>query len=72
MFDYMSVKETAKKWGLSERRVQILCSNNRIQGVIRINRMWLIPKMHIATSNGRFCGAKRPQCEAERPGFLLI
>ena len=44
MFDYMSVKETAKKWGLSERRVQILCSNNRIQGVIRINRMWLIPK----------------------------
>ena len=40
----MSVKETAEKWGLSERRVQILCSNNRIQGVIRINRMWLIPK----------------------------
>lgn len=44
MFDYMSVKETAEKWGLSERRVQILCSNNRIQGVIRINRMWLIQK----------------------------
>lgn len=44
MFDYMSVKETAEKWGLSERRVQILCSNNRIQGVIRINRMWLMPK----------------------------
>lgn len=44
MFDYMSVKETAAKWGLSERRVQILCSSNRIQGVIRINRMWLIPK----------------------------
>jgi len=44
MFDYMSVKETAEKWGLSERRVQILCSNNRIQGVIRINRMCLIPK----------------------------
>ena len=23
--------------------------------------------MHIAASNGRFCGAKRPQCEADRP-----
>ena len=23
--------------------------------------------VHIATSNGRFCGAKRPQCEANRP-----
>lgn len=24
-------------------------------------------KVHIAASNGRFCGAKRPQCEADRP-----
>ncbi len=23
--------------------------------------------VHIASSNGRFCGAKRPQCEANRP-----
>ena len=23
--------------------------------------------MHIALPNGRFCGAKRPQCEAYRP-----
>lgn len=23
--------------------------------------------VHIAASNGRFCGAKRPQCEADRP-----
>ena len=29
-------------------------------------------KMQIAAYYGRFCGAKRPQCEAERPGFLLI
>lgn len=28
--------------------------------------------MQIAAYYGRFCGAKRPQCEAERPGFLLI
>lgn len=30
MFNYMSVKETAEKWEMSERRVQILCSTNRI------------------------------------------
>ena len=29
-------------------------------------------KLQIAAYYGRFCGAKRPQCEAERPGFLLI
>ena len=28
--------------------------------------------VQIAAYYGRFCGAKRPQCEAERPGFLLI
>lgn len=54
MFDYMTVKETAQKWELSERRVQILCSTNRIQGVIRINRMWLIPKYAEKPFDGRF------------------
>jgi hypothetical protein len=29
-------------------------------------------QLQIAAYYGRFCGAKRPQCEAERPGFLLI
>jgi len=42
--DYISVKETAEKWGLSVRRVQILGEENRIVGVFRMGRMWLIPK----------------------------
>ncbi len=29
-------------------------------------------EVQIAVYYGRFCGAKRPQCGAERPGFLLI
>lgn len=33
-----------EKWGISERRVQKLCEENRIPGVVRFNRMWLIPK----------------------------
>jgi len=42
--DYISVQDAAKKWGLSERRVQKLCEENRIPGVARFSRMWLIPK----------------------------
>lgn len=42
--DYMSVKETAKKWNISERRIQKLCEENRISGVVRFSRIWLIPK----------------------------
>ncbi len=42
--DYISASETAKKWGISERRVQKLCEENRIPGVVWFGRMWLIPK----------------------------
>ena len=28
IMEYMSCPEAAKKWGISERRVQILCSEN--------------------------------------------
>ena len=42
--DYISAPEAAKRWGISERRVQKLCEENRIPGVIKISRMWLIPK----------------------------
>ncbi len=44
MFEYMTVQEVAKKWELSERRVQKLCGENRIDGVVRLSRVWLIPK----------------------------
>ena len=40
---YLSSKETADKWGISERRVQILCNQDRIAGVIRIGSTWGIP-----------------------------
>ena len=42
--EYMSCAEAAGKWGISERRVQKLCEEERIPGVARISRMWLIPK----------------------------
>jgi len=42
--DYISAPEAAKKWSISERRVQKLCERNRIPGVARFRHMWLIPK----------------------------
>ena len=44
MFEYMTVQDAAKMWEISERRVQILCSENRIEGVVHLSRIWLIPK----------------------------
>ena len=42
--EYISCPEAAKKWGISERRVQKLCEEKRIPGVSKIGYMWLIPK----------------------------
>ena len=44
MLEYISVSEAAKKWGISERRVQKLCEDNRIPGIAKFSYMWLIPK----------------------------
>ncbi|NPV89328.1 MAG: DNA-binding protein [Firmicutes bacterium] len=42
--EYVSAKQTAQKWGISERRVQTLCEQGRIEGVFRLGRAWAIPQ----------------------------
>ena len=44
MFNYMTAQEAAEKWNVSLRWVQRLCKENRIEGGLNINRVWLIPK----------------------------
>lgn len=41
--NYISVKDAAKKFEISERRIQKLCETNRIAGCTRISGIWLIP-----------------------------
>ena len=40
---YMSTKEAAYKWGVSQERVTVLCSENRINNTIMVGNMWIIP-----------------------------
>lgn len=42
--DYMSAKEAANKWGISKRRVQTLCAEDRIEGAYKVGMVWVIPK----------------------------
>ena len=53
MFEYMTVQGAAKLWEISERRIQKLCEENRIDGVVRLNRVWLIPKDAKKPADGR-------------------
>ena len=40
---YLSVREAAEKWGVSERRINQYCSEGRIPGAEKIGKSWVIP-----------------------------
>lgn len=41
--EYISAIQAAEQWGISDRRVRILCQQGKIDGVIRKGRAWMIP-----------------------------
>ena len=43
MLSFISAKEAAEKWNISQRRVSVLCSENRINGAMMVGNMWIIP-----------------------------
>lgn len=44
IMDYISIAETADKWGITRRRVQVLCAQNRIPGLTKFGKAWAIPR----------------------------
>lgn len=41
--EIMSAREAADKWGISQRRVAVLCSENRIADAEMVGNMWVMP-----------------------------
>ena len=41
--EYMIANQAAKLWEISQRRVQILCAEDRIPGVFKLGKTWAIP-----------------------------
>lgn len=50
---YMTVREASEKWGISDRRVRVLCSEGKIPGVIHEGRSWKIPSNSKKPEDGR-------------------
>lgn len=51
---FMSVKQAAEKWGISGRRIRVLCSEGRITGAYQEGRGWKIPLDAIKPTDGRY------------------
>ena len=55
---FMTVKQTAEKWGLSDRRIRILCAEGKIPGAFQEGRGWKIPADAAKPADGRFKSAE--------------
>lgn len=51
--EYLKVKQIAEQWGISDRRVRVLCEQGKIEGVIRKGRAYLIPAGAVKPIDGR-------------------
>lgn len=51
--DYIKVSQAAEKWGLSTRRVRVLCAQGKIDGVIRKGKLYMIPANAQKPADGR-------------------
>jgi len=55
--DTISAQEAARKWGISDRRVRILCAEGKIPGAVKTGKSYAIPK-----------DAEKPSGNSGRPG----
>lgn len=51
--DYISVKQAAERWGLSDRRVRLLCEQGKIDGAVKAGRSYRIPADAVKPADGR-------------------
>ena len=55
---YMSIKEAAEKWNVSTRRIQVYCSEGRIDGAAKLGREWAIPTLAQKPADKRVVSSK--------------
>jgi len=51
--DYITTKQAAEQWGISDRRVRLLCAQGKIQGAIKVGRNYRLPTDAQKPADGR-------------------
>ena len=65
---YLSTFEAAEKWGISHRRVSVLCNEGRITGAQRAGSRWIIPENAEKPSDARIRSGKYIKKPTEERG----
>lgn len=53
MNGFITVQEAAERWNITDRQVQILCKEGRIEGAVKLSRIWIIPENAEKPTNSR-------------------
>ncbi len=67
---YIDVREASQRWGISDRRIRILCNEGRIDGAIKLGWSWTIPDDTPKPRDGRVLRHFRNL--DIRPGFVDV
>ncbi len=51
--DLLTTAQVAKEWNISQRRVDVLCKEGRLEGAIMIGNRWFVPKNTKKPEDGR-------------------
>jgi hypothetical protein len=57
--ELMTTNEAAELWGITPRRVQVLCDKGKVNGAVRMGRTWIIPRGTPKPIDGRTKAAKQ-------------
>jgi ribosomal protein L1 len=55
---YLSTAQAGEKWGISKRRVAILCDGGRIEGAQKAGANWIIPEDAAKPADARIKSGK--------------
>ncbi len=67
MLQYMSCRDAAERWNISQRRVSVLCAENRIPNVAMLGNMWIIPINAEKPTDARKNNGAKPTNEKAHP-----
>ena len=65
--EFMSAREAADKWGIFQRRVAVLCSEQRIKEATMVGNMWIIPASAEKPIDARSTRYNRTEEKAVKP-----
>lgn len=63
---FITVKQAAQKWGISDRRIRVLCDEGKIEGAYQEGKIWKIPANASKPEDGRYKSKESILSQIER------